>query len=202
MARAGYLAAPADQRAGGRAASPATAGIERIDVHRSARYASAMAVVPAERAEARVALSTPGVAGADGVAGAVGCCGPVVSPLGEAQAAAYAAVLKALADPHRLRMLALIAAQPAEAPLCACDVESAFDLSQPTISHHLKVLREAGLIGVAKRGLWHYYSLRPGGLGPVREVLGALTPVPASGAASAVTSATALTAPPTTTAAR
>jgi ArsR family transcriptional regulator len=99
------------------------------------------------------------------------CCVPVVSPMGEAQAAGYATVLKALGDPNRLRMLALIAAQPAHSPLCACDVEAAFDLSQPTISHHLKVLREAGLIAVAKRGLWHYYSLRPEGLRPVRDVL-------------------------------
>lgn len=102
------------------------------------------------------------------------CCLPATPPLDEAEAARSAAVLRALADPHRLRMLALIATQPAEAPLCACDVEAAFDLSQPTISHHLKVLREAGLIDVSKRGLWHHYSLRPEGLAPLRELLGAL----------------------------
>ena len=102
------------------------------------------------------------------------CCEPVASPLSEAQAARQAVVLKALADPHRLRMLALIAAQPPDEPLCACDVESEFELSQPTISHHLKVLREAGLVHVAKRGLWHYYSPAPGGLDSVRDLLAIL----------------------------
>ena len=81
------------------------------------------------------------------------------------------AVLKALADPHRLRILALIAAQPAGSPLCACDVEAGFDLSQPTISHHLKVLREAGLVTVTKRGLWHYYAPAAGRLRPLRGLL-------------------------------
>lgn len=105
------------------------------------------------------------------------CCAPppVESPLGEEGAARYAGVLKALADPHRLRMLALIAAQPPDAPLCACDVEAAFELAQPTISHHLKVLREAGLISVTRRGLWHYYAPRPEGLQPVHQALAALT---------------------------
>jgi ArsR family transcriptional regulator len=105
------------------------------------------------------------------------CCAPapVESPLGGEEAARYAGVLKALADPHRLRILALIAAQPADAPLCACDVEAAFELSQPTISHHLKVLREAGLISVTRRGLWHYYSPRPDGLQPVQHALAMLS---------------------------
>lgn len=104
------------------------------------------------------------------------CCVPATSPLGQEEAGRYAAVLKALSDPHRLRMLALIAAQPPEEALCACDVEDGFDLSQPTISHHLKVLREAGLITVTKRGLWHYYTLRPEGLRPVQQALALLTP--------------------------
>ena len=102
------------------------------------------------------------------------CCIPVESPVTPDEAARLTTVLKALADPHRLRMLALIAAQPAEAPLCACDVEASFDLSQPTISHHLRVLREAGLITVTKRGLWHYYAPAPGSLAPVRHLLSTL----------------------------
>jgi ArsR family transcriptional regulator len=108
------------------------------------------------------------------------CCVDVVeSPLGAAAAARYAALLKALADPHRLRILALLGAQPAADPLCVCDVETAFDLSQPTISHHLRVLREAGLVTVTKRGLWHYYALAPDGLHPVQELLAGLArPVP------------------------
>ena len=80
---------------------------------------------------------------------------PAETALRPEQAARYAAVLKALADPHRLRMLSIIAAQPAAEPLCVCEIEGEFGLSQPTISHHLKVLREAGLVTVTKPGLWH-----------------------------------------------
>ena len=104
------------------------------------------------------------------------CCVPAVSsPLGADEAARHSALLKALADPNRLRMLALIAAQPDDCALCACDVEGCFDLSQPTISHHLKVLREAGLITVSKQGLWHYYAAVPGALAPLRDLLGTLS---------------------------
>jgi ArsR family transcriptional regulator len=71
-------------------------------------------------------------------------------------------------------MLSVIAARPAGAPLCACEIEGEFGLSQPTISHHLRVLREAGLITVTKRGLWHYYTPRPQGLSAVRQVIDAL----------------------------
>ena len=105
------------------------------------------------------------------------CCGPATDAgtvLRPEQAAGYVAVLKALADPHRLRMLSLIAGQPADAPLCVCEIEGELGLAQPTVSHHLKVLREAGLVTVTKRGLWHYYAPRPEGLGPVRQVLDAL----------------------------
>jgi ArsR family transcriptional regulator len=106
------------------------------------------------------------------------CCGPPASTtaLRPEEAAGYAAVLKALADPHRLRMLSLIAAQPAADPLCVCEIEGEFGLAQPTVSHHLKVLREAGLVTVTKRGLWHYYAPRPEGLAPVRDALAALAP--------------------------
>ena len=100
------------------------------------------------------------------------CWVEVESPLSEEEAARHAGLLKALADPTRLRILAILAAQPASEPLCACDVETAFDLSQPTISHHLKVLREAGLVSVSKRGLWHYYAPVPGALAPLRDLLG------------------------------
>lgn len=102
------------------------------------------------------------------------CTGGRESPLRPEAAARYAAVLRALADPHRLRMLALIATQAATEPLCACEIEAAFELSQPTISHHLKVLREAGLITDTKQGLWHYYALRSDGLLPVQQALAEL----------------------------
>ena len=71
-------------------------------------------------------------------------------------------------------MLSLIAAQPVGEPLCVCEIEGEFGLAQPTVSHHLKVLREAGLVTVTKRGLWHHYAPRPEGLGAVRQVLDAL----------------------------
>jgi ArsR family transcriptional regulator len=104
------------------------------------------------------------------------CCAPAEEPpLRAEDAARYAAVLKALADPHRLRMVSLLAAQPPDEPLCVCDVEASFDLSQPTISHHLRVLREAGLVTVTKRGLWHYYTLVRSGLAPLQQLLGALS---------------------------
>ena len=106
-----------------------------------------------------------------------GCCAPAAaagSALRPEAAARYAAVLKALADPNRLRMLSLIAAQPAAAPLCVCEIEGEFGLAQSTVSHHLKVLREAGLVTVTKRGLWHYCAPRPGGLDAVRQVLDTL----------------------------
>ena len=115
--------------------------------------------------------------------GSGSCCGPAEAALRPEQAARYAAVLKALADPHRLRMLSIIAAQPATDPLCVCEIEGEFGLSQPTISHHLKVLREAGLVTVTKRGLWHYYAPRPEGLAPVHAGPGRPRPGAAAPAA-------------------
>ena len=111
------------------------------------------------------------------VADDAACCGPAADAaagLRPEEAAGYVPVLKALADPHRLRMLSLIAAQPAGEPLCVCEIEGEFGLAQPTISHHLKVLREAGLVTVTKRGLWHHYAPRPEGLSALLQVLDAL----------------------------
>ena len=71
-------------------------------------------------------------------------------------------------------MLSIIVAQPTDDPLCVCEIEGEFALSQPTVSHHLRVLREAGLVTVTKRGLWHYYAPRPEGLASVQRVLDAL----------------------------
>jgi ArsR family transcriptional regulator len=72
------------------------------------------------------------------------------------------AAFKALADATRLDVFRLIAAQ--DAPICACDIVDRFDVSQPTIAHHLKVLRTAGLITVSRRGVWAYYAVDPDGL--------------------------------------
>jgi DNA-binding transcriptional ArsR family regulator len=85
------------------------------------------------------------------------CCGgPVITPsLDVVSTATLADRLKALADPTRLRMLDLLADQPH--PLCVCDITSQFPQNQPTISHHLRILREAALVDCEKRGVWAYY---------------------------------------------
>ncbi len=86
----------------------------------------------------------------------VPCCGPTAAPsLTPAGTQALAARLKALADPTRLRMLDLLAQQTE--PMCVCDITPQFDQNQPTISHHLKLLREAGLVDCEKRGIWAFY---------------------------------------------
>ncbi|MFE0173318.1 ArsR/SmtB family transcription factor [Streptomyces sp. NPDC059002] len=90
-----------------------------------------------------------------------GCCpGLLTAPLGEEQAVELAKVFKALGDPVRLRLLSMIASREG-GEICVCDLTPAFDLSQPTISHHLKLLRQAGLIDCERRGTWVYYWLRP-----------------------------------------
>ncbi|MEU8999592.1 metalloregulator ArsR/SmtB family transcription factor [Streptomyces caniferus] len=89
------------------------------------------------------------------------CCpGLLTAPLDEDQATELSRVFKALADPVRLRLLSMIASR-AGGEVCVCDLTPAFDLSQPTISHHLKHLRQAGLIDCERRGTWVYYWLLP-----------------------------------------
>ncbi|MCX5387744.1 helix-turn-helix transcriptional regulator [Streptomyces sp. NBC_00083] len=89
------------------------------------------------------------------------CCpGLLTAPLDEEQAGELAKVFKALGDPVRLRLLSMIASR-AGGEVCVCDLTPAFDLSQPTISHHLKLLRQAGLIDCERRGTWVYYWLLP-----------------------------------------
>jgi ArsR family transcriptional regulator, arsenate/arsenite/antimonite-responsive transcriptional repressor len=85
-----------------------------------------------------------------------GCCGTLApASLEPSRAEQLANLLKALADPTRLRMLNLLAQQTE--PLCVCDITAQFDQHQPTISHHLRLLREAGLVDCEKRGVWAYY---------------------------------------------
>jgi len=99
-----------------------------------------------------------------GAAGVICVSVPLTGePLGEASAAELAQVFKALGDPVRLRLVSLIGAHQG-GEVCVCDLTAAFDLTQPTISHHLKVLREAGLIGSERRGTWVYYRLLPAAL--------------------------------------
>jgi len=88
------------------------------------------------------------------------CCQPLVrETLTPETAARVSPLLKALADPVRLRLLSLIASHEA-GEACVCDLNDAFDLSQPTISHHLKVLHDSGLLERSKRGVWVYYAVR------------------------------------------
>ena len=105
-----------------------------------------------------------------------GCCVEPVMPteLPALTDERVVAGFKALADPTRLAVFRFIAAQ--EAPICACDVVDPFDVSQPTISHHLRVLREAGLVTVSRRGVWAYYAVDPDGLARLRAALDALAP--------------------------
>jgi ArsR family transcriptional regulator len=96
------------------------------------------------------------------------CCGPDVPPLPRGEAEEVAARFRALADPTRVAIVNRLA-QAAET--CVCDLTAAFDLSQPTISHHLKVLRDAGLVESTRRGTWAYYRVVPGALSALAAAL-------------------------------
>lgn len=89
----------------------------------------------------------------------VPCC-PRPRSLTARATRAYAPLFKALADETRLEIVGLLAAAKGE--LCVCDIEERFDLGQPTISHHLRLLREAGVVQSERRGTWVYYTLRAG----------------------------------------
>jgi ArsR family transcriptional regulator len=100
------------------------------------------------------------------------CCAPLLAgPLDERQATDLAAGFKALADPVRLQLVSLIAAAP-EGSACSCDLEEPVGKSQPTVSHHLSVLAEAGLITKEKVGRWVYCSVVPERLAALRDALG------------------------------
>ena len=98
------------------------------------------------------------------------CCTPLTgTPLSADQAEQVAPLLKALADPVRLRLVSLIAASEG-GEACVCDLNAAFDLTQATVSHHLKVLHSAGLLDRDKRGVWVYYAVHPGALAAVANL--------------------------------
>jgi ArsR family transcriptional regulator, arsenate/arsenite/antimonite-responsive transcriptional repressor len=106
------------------------------------------------------------------VRGAQACCGPIQeSVLNEANATELATAFAALADPARLRLLSLIATA-ADGEACACDLIEPIGKSQPTVSHHLKVLVDAGLITREKRGVWAWYRADKAKLAELRTVLG------------------------------
>jgi ArsR family transcriptional regulator len=99
------------------------------------------------------------------------CCTPLVrEPLTEDWAGDLARMFKALGDPVRLRLLSQVASH-AGGEACVCDLSAGFDLTQPTISHHLKVLRETGLLQCERRGTWVYYWVVPSALAQLSAVL-------------------------------
>ena len=100
------------------------------------------------------------------------CCSPLATePLTMEQAEQVAPLLKALADPVRLRLMSIVASHPG-GEACVCDLNDAFDLSQPTISHHLKVLHDVGLLDREKRGVWVYYRARTQALASLGTLIG------------------------------
>ena len=100
-----------------------------------------------------------------------GCCSPLVrQPITAGQAAGLARVLKALADPVRLRLVSMVAAHDG-GEACVCDLTGPLGLTQPTISHHLKILVDAGILTRDKRGVWAYYALVPATLDGLSAIL-------------------------------
>lgn len=100
------------------------------------------------------------------------CCAPLLrQPITPAQAADLARLLKALADPTRLQLVSMVAASDG-GEACVCDLTGPLGLTQPTISHHLKVLVDAGIFTRDKRGVWAYYALRPSALRALAAILG------------------------------
>ncbi|HUK67554.1 MAG TPA: metalloregulator ArsR/SmtB family transcription factor [Streptosporangiaceae bacterium] len=98
------------------------------------------------------------------------CCPAVTAaPLDEADATDLARVLSALADPVRLRLLSIVASSP---EVCSCDLENPLGKSQPTVSHHTKVLADAGLISGERRGKWTWWHANPDRLAAIRTALG------------------------------
>lgn len=97
------------------------------------------------------------------------CCGPQTPALDPAEADLLAARFKALADPARVSILNRLAAAD---EVCVCDFVGALGISQPTVSHHLKVLRDAGLVESSRRGTWAFYRLMPDAVDALREALG------------------------------
>jgi ArsR family transcriptional regulator len=98
------------------------------------------------------------------------CCGPDTPVLAPAERDVLALRFKALADPARVAIVNRLATAE---EVCVCDFVAALDLSQPTVSHHLRILREAGLVEASRRGTWAFYRLVPEAVGALRDALGA-----------------------------
>jgi len=122
------------------------------------RYTGRMSTTAAPRAPANLPLGTE-------------CCAPLLrEPITAGQAADLARMLKALADPVRLRLVSMVAAHEG-GEACVCELTGPLGLTQPTISHHLKVLVDAGIFTRDKRGVWAYYALVPAALDALAAVL-------------------------------
>ena len=107
-------------------------------------------------------------------AGSLACCTPLArTPLSAEAAATFAGLLKSLADPTRLRLLSMIQSQEG-GEACVCELTEPLGLTQPTVSHHLKVLSDAGLVRRDKRGVWAYYRAVPERLAEVSRMIGLL----------------------------
>jgi ArsR family transcriptional regulator len=106
---------------------------------------------------------------------AIACCAPLAAPaLSDDEAEATAALFRALGDPARVRIVNLLARSGE--PVCACELQPPLELSQPTVSHHLKKLTDAGLVDREQRGKWAYFAINPGAarrLGAVADLKGA-----------------------------
>ena len=114
-------------------------------------------------------MTTP-TRSANDVEASAACCAPLGAPsLSDDQAQATARLFKALADPARVRIVNLLAISPD--PVCVCEFTDPLGLSQPTVSHHLKKLVQAGLLDREQRGTWAYYSLRPDALAGLAAAL-------------------------------
>lgn len=101
-----------------------------------------------------------------------GVCSPPTVPMPLQRVDPLVEVLKAIGDPTRLQIMSILLRS--SAPVCICDLVAAFDLSQPTVSHHMARLKEAQLVEVKKKGIWSYYSLRPGLDARTRALLNAM----------------------------
>lgn len=113
---------------------------------------------------------------------AAACCSPLTrEPMRTEEAERLAGIFKAVADPARLRLLSIIASHDG-GEACVCDLTEPLELSQPTVSHHLKVLVEAGLVTRDKRGRWAYYAVVPAALDTLGDVLTTRHAAPRPGA--------------------
>lgn len=107
-------------------------------------------------------------------AASAACCATCAAPvLAEAAARKTARLLKAIADPNRLRLLSIVKHGPSDGT-CVCDLTEPLQLGQPTVSHHLKILVDSGLLAREKRGTWAYYTLVPGSLDKAAELISEL----------------------------